>query len=101
MKTSDGAQLLYWYVSNNSLAKEFYRSVFDWVFKPMPAGYPEDKVAMFNYPDERFQHLSGGIVKSEKNTSSQTHEGNMVYLYVHDIEEMIEVSSFFQNRVQD
>ena len=46
---------------------------------------------MFSFPDEKFQHLGGGIVKSEGDPSSRSRKANLLYLYVHDIEEMIAV----------
>lgn len=87
-------------VPNVSLAKEFYRSVFDWTFKPMPSKYAEDEIAMFSFPDEKFQHLGGGIVKSDGDPTSRSRNGTLLYLYVNDIEEMIAVSPFLHTSLQ-
>lgn len=73
-------------------AKEFYRKVFNWTFKPMPSRYSEDEIAMFSFPDEKFQALCGGIVKSDGDPKSRSQEGNLLYLYADDIEEMMAVS---------
>lgn len=77
---------------DTSVAKEFYRSVFGWTFKPMPPQYSEDEVAMFSFPDEKLEHLGGGIVHSDADPKSRSGRQNLVYLYVHDIEEMLAVS---------
>lgn len=67
----------------------------------MPAKYSEDNIAMFSFPDEKFQHLGGGIVKSDEDPSSRSRKGNLLYLYVDDIEEMIAVSHFIHMGSQD
>jgi predicted enzyme related to lactoylglutathione lyase len=86
---------------NITLAKEFYRSVFDWSFKPPPPPRSEDDLAMFSYPDDAFKQLGGGIVKIDGDRKIRSERGNIVYLYVHDIEEMIAVRSFLHKGLQD
>ena len=49
-------------------------------------------MAMFTFPDEKFQHLSGGICHCEGDLTIQSKHSNTLYLYGHEIEEMIVVS---------
>ena len=71
-----------------SPAKRFYSQVFDWNFKPASDDYPEDKLAMFTYPDPKLSTLGGGIVKQEPD---KIKSGFIVYLYVDSIEETLAV----------
>jgi predicted enzyme related to lactoylglutathione lyase len=86
---------------NITLAKEFYRSVFDWRFKPTPPPNSEDELAMFSYPDDAFKDLDGGIVKIDGDRKIRSERGTIVYLYAHDIEEMIAVRSFLHKGLRD
>lgn len=67
-------------------AKNFYSQVFDWNFKAATEDYPEEKVALFSYPDPKLSMLGGGIVKHEQDKMKG---GFVVYLYVNSIEETL------------
>lgn len=49
-------------------------------------------MAMFNFPDQKLETLSGGIVKFEKEELTQGKGGTKVYLWVDNIEAMVEAS---------
>lgn len=68
-------------------AKEFYSQVFGWSFKPGSDEYPEDRIAMFEFPDPRVgaAMVEGGITKQED--TKRTSGGVVNYLYVDSIEE--------------
>jgi hypothetical protein len=56
---------------------------------------------MFSYPDDAFKDLDGGIVKIDGDGKIRSERGTIVYLYAHDIEEMLAVRSFLHEGLRD
>ena len=80
--------------NSTSTARKFYGDVFNWTFQPGSPDYPEDALAMFNYPDERLSTFAGGIVQYEKEKMMQGKGATLMYLWSEDIEATMEVCLF-------
>lgn len=55
---------------------------------------------MFSFADEKFEALTGGIVKYDEELKNRSHPSNLVFLYVDDIEEWIVVGSILPAGLQ-
>ncbi|KAF7509061.1 hypothetical protein GJ744_008456 [Endocarpon pusillum] len=73
--------------SDLSRAKKFYAEVFNWKFRSDPKAAEYKDVAMFSFPDPRFERLGGGIKKTT-DPEGKKGGGPIVYLYVESLEDV-------------
>ncbi|KAK6514304.1 hypothetical protein TWF506_008700 [Arthrobotrys conoides] len=68
-------------------SKAFYTSAFSFSFKPTPAGYNEEDIAMFTFSNPG-SSLTGGICKVDEN--SKPSGSTILYFMVDDVDKALE-----------
>ncbi|KAK6526336.1 hypothetical protein TWF694_004934 [Orbilia ellipsospora] len=68
-------------------AKKFYTEAFEFEFKPTPAGYKEEDLAMFTLKNPGGT-LTGGVTKTDPNSAPSA--GTILYFMVGDVDKALE-----------
>ncbi|KAF3932141.1 hypothetical protein ABW20_dc0107842 [Dactylellina cionopaga] len=79
-------------------SKKFYHEAFDFEFKPTPAGYKEEDIAMFTLKNPGGM-LTGGITKAEANSSPSG--GTVLYFMVEDVDKALEKAESLGGKIRE